>query len=189
MNIDSLHNFKYFKKHQQLEYESQDTTLNNNLEIKQSKIKNTGNGVFTKVDIQKGQIVTIYSPSYIIVDKKVYTPDNEIITDIAIIKDLHSKYKDYDIRYYNTTIMAIPHFRSPKYLGHLINDKGYKLGKIYKSQLNNCQFYNNGLEIISTRDIKAGDELYVTYGKKYWYDILVEIGKSRNEIIKENSKK
>lgn len=81
MNIDSLHNFKYFKKHQQLESESQDTTLNNNLEIKQSKIKNTGNGLFTKVDIQKGQVVTTYSPSYIIVDNKAYTPNNEIITD------------------------------------------------------------------------------------------------------------
>lgn len=185
MNIDSLHNFKYFKKHQQLESETKDTTLND-LEIKQSKIKNTGDGLFTKVDIKKGQVVTIYSPSYMMIDNKVYTPDNEIITDKKIIEDIYSKYRDYSIQYYNTIIIAIPHFRSPKYLGHLINDKGYKFGKIYKPQLNNCKFFKNGLEIISTRDIKAGEELYVTYGKSYWYEGS-GIYKSKNEIIKENS--
>lgn len=70
-----------------------------------------------------------------------------------------------------------------------MNDKGYKLGKIYKPQLNNCKFNNNGLEIISTRNIKAGEELYATYGKDYWYGKFHRYGicKSRNEIIKENS--
>ena len=48
MNIDSLHNFKYFKKHQQLESETKDTTLND-LEIKQSKIKNTGDVYLQKL--------------------------------------------------------------------------------------------------------------------------------------------
>ena len=85
-------------------------------------------------------------------------------------------------------IISLPNYRNNKYLGHLLNDKGYKFGKIYKPQLNNCKYDKNGLSIISTRDIKEGEELYVSYGKQYWYDNNLFIGKSRNQIIKENLK-
>ena len=126
-------------------------------------------------------------------DNKIYT-DNQIITDKDKIMDIFKTYQEYAISYYNTTIIALPSYRNNKYLGHLINDKGYKFGKIYKLQLNNCCFDDNGLDIISTRDIKKGEELYVTYGKEYWYGInnidrSGFTGKSKNEIIKEKLNK
>ncbi len=186
LKMESLHNMKYLLKHQELERQEGDKEMS--FEIKESKIKGTGNGVYTKKFIPKNSLITYYSPTYIISkDNKIYT-DNQIITDKDKIMDLYETYKDYHITYYNTGIIGLPSYRNNKYLGHLINDKGYKLGKIYKPNLNNCIFHNKGLGILSTRDIKKGEELYVTYGKNYWYGIMIT-GKSRNEMIKDLQKR
>ena len=54
------------------------------------------------------------------------------------------------------------------YLGHIPNDRAYHPQKTYKPSLNNCEF--QGLNVVSLRDIKAGEEIFVTYGKDYWYN-------------------
>ena len=191
--MESLHNMKYLVKHQELErqeLERQEGDIEPFLEIKESKIKGTGNGLYTTKFIPKNSLVTYYSPTYIISgDNKIYT-DNKIITDKVIIMDILKTYGEYSIKYYNTKIIGLPGYRSNKYLGHLINDKGYKPGKIYKPHLNNCTFNcKKGLAILSTRDIKKGEELYVTYGKNYWYSNVMFQGRTRNEMIKEQLQK
>lgn len=183
--MDSLHNIKYFLKHQELE--RQDTDESCYLEIKESKIKGTGSGLFTTKFIPKNSFITYYSPTYIFTGKQIYT-DNKIITDQEEVYEIYNKNIDYSMKYYNTRIISLPNYRNNKYLGHLLNDKGYKFGKIYKPQLNNCRHDENGLSTISTRDIKEGEELYASYGKQYWYNNCPFSGKSRNQIIKENLK-
>ena len=58
---------------------------------------------------------------------------------------------------------------------------------------NHVKFYlkrsnTHGVGLFALVDIKEGEELYVSYGKQYWYDNCPFSGKSRNQIIKENLK-
>ena len=51
----------------------------------------------------------------------------------------------------------------------------------YRPALNNCRF--EAFNVISTRDIKIGDELYVSYGHNYWYNIEDKKDISRHQEI------
>jgi hypothetical protein len=94
---------------------------------------------------------------------------------------------------YQLTILMTPEYilsagsdptRRPmnKYLGAFLNDNGYRPGEEYLSHAaNNCIFSSPGeqmvgvsedyispLCIVAARDIKAGDECFLTYGPQYW---------------------
>lgn len=172
MDKNTKHNIEYFLRHQKLE-NNEDIGVCN-LEIKESKIKGGGMGVYTKKEIPVNCFVTYYSPTYLLwggngpkKNMRIYT-NNKIIKDYNQIVDICLKNKEYMINYQNLEIISEPGYRNKQYLGHLLNDKGYKTGKIYRPLLNNCSFDDKGLSIISTRDIKKGEELYVSYGKEYW---------------------
>ena len=51
--------------------------------------------------------------------------------------------------------------------GHMANDRGFNPYKEYKESLNNSYFYLG--DVWSARDIEEGEEIYVSYGKQYWY--------------------
>lgn len=182
---DSYNNFQYYKHHQMLEQKSKGKELLN-LEIKESKIMKSGKGVFTKIDIPKGSTITYYSPEYIFTNECIYTHD-KIIKEKDKILEIFNKYEDYVIRHYKTLVIGSDMYISPDYVGHLLNDKGYKFGKRYKPELNNCMF--DQLKLVSTRDIKKGEELYVNYGTEYWYQTLSGKNESRNDIIKKSKQK
>ena len=55
--------------------------------------------------------------------------------------------------------------------------------KIYKPNLNNACLHN--LRIISLKNIKAGEEITVAYGKDYWYS-KHKNGFSHHDIIQNN---
>jgi len=69
------------------------------------------------------------------------------------------------------------------YLGHLINDNNYNSHKIYTNNKHNCSCSLNSYELTTDsfkdnravvikaiKNIKPGDELFLMYGKKYWYN-------------------
>ena len=67
--------------------------------------------------------------------------------------------------------------------GHIPNDRGYNPDETYKEDLNNAYFYLG--DVWSAKDIDEGEEIYVAYGKSYWYgEHNRGSGKSRNDIIK-----
>lgn len=162
--------FEYLIGHQKFLKNNEEIS---ELSIKQSKLKNGGNGLFTNVPIPKDNVICFY-PAKLIQDlefpdlfykdgdEKPFTPEPNTENKNLIYNS------DYNIVMYPFRIITDNYIPNNKvYVGHILNDRAYHPDKTYKPHLNNCRY--EGMHVVSTRDIKAGEELYITYGKQYWY--------------------
>jgi SET domain-containing protein len=137
----------------------------NKLSVKRSTLPDSGKGLFTKVFIPKG------------------TPIVEYKGTITSWKDVdHSEGSNGYIYYIKRThvINAFPHKDA---LARYANDaRGLK--KV-KGILNNAEYKEFGLKvfIVAVKDIPAGGEILVDYGKDYW-DII----RSNIKIEKQNKR-
>jgi hypothetical protein len=124
------------------------------LNVESSKIKNAGKGVITYEDIESGQFIGYY-------EGKLEKSNGRCVGDYSF--SLNRMWY-LDARFFPRAYMA------------MINDsKGSK----YK---NNCEFVTLTMDedgkklspkdrkifLQATRDIKAGEELYASYGDDYW---------------------
>ncbi len=160
-----------------------------NVLIGKSRIKNGGNGIFAKKDFAAGDIICLYQP-YIIVDKKnkkVMSLNKENYSWNSII----DKYGDYMLNLENdVSVFGNPDFSKNKdYLGHMPNDRGYSPFKIYNENFNNGFF--SFLYLIASKPIKKNSEIFISYGRDYWYKPHKSIpgGTSRHLYIKKNIRK
>jgi SET domain-containing protein len=125
----------------------------NNLIVKRSTLASAGKGLFTKVFIQKGSLIVEYRGT-ITTWKEVDHTDGEN-GYIYYIKRTH-------------VIDARPH---PEELARYANDaRGLKR---VKGIVNNTEYKETGLNVflVAKKDITAGSEILVDYGKEYW-DII-----------------
>ena len=139
--------------------------LEKHLVVKDSGIPNSGKGLFTKIDIAKGTRIVEY--------KGRITTWKE-----ADIDEGRNAYL-FRVKSYHT-IDARPTLKN---LARYANDaKGFQ--KI-KGLRNNCVYVIDGLQVYieSVKDIAAGDEIFVDYGKEYW-DVML-----RNKRIDEKAAK
>lgn len=124
--------------------------LEKQLFVKKSTIPNSGNGLFTKKFIPKGTRIVEYKGR---------------ISSWKDVKDEDGKngYIFYVNR--NHVINALP---VKSALARYAND-ARGLTRV-KGLLNNCDYVNEGTHayIESKRDIPAGAEILVDYGKDYW---------------------
>ncbi|MGZ3839402.1 MAG: SET domain-containing protein [Flavisolibacter sp.] len=123
--------------------------LENQLEVKDSTIPGSGKGLFTKKPIPKGTRIVEYKGRVTVWDEVKNDSDNGYI---YTINDNH----------------VIDARRTTKALARYAND-ARGLIKI-KGITNNCVYTNDGLRayIESVKDIPAGAEIFVGYGKEYW---------------------
>ena len=125
-------------------------SIEKNIEIKKSNIPAAGNGVFTKIDLKKEQPIGIYT--------------GEVITK----EEAKSRSSDY--------IMQI------RTKGFYVDGKKYGnwTGKINhaKGKEANVRFLESG-KLIAIRNISAGTELLMNYGKEA--DIIVQGNKKQQE--------
>ena len=126
-------------------------TINQNkLIVKRSGLPDTGKGLFTKIFIPKGTAIVEYKGT------------------ITTWKDVDHTNGENGYIYYitrNFVIDARPH---PKSLARYANDaRGLK--KV-KGMLNNAEYKEYGLNvfIVAKKNIPAGSEILVEYGKEYW---------------------
>jgi hypothetical protein len=166
-------------------------------EIKKSNLTNAGLGIFTKIDLPKGCPILKYPVHYLVKinqghDAEIAFARKLYIDELGMEEQDAISYQN-DLREYqykitdNIVIVSDPQFVQNKVLcGHLCNDRGYNPHKDYKPSLNNCQARYE--DIFSIQDIKAGEELTVPYGKKYWYgaicDIETDFLGTRNDLHK-----
>jgi SET domain-containing protein len=124
--------------------------LEKQLHVKTSTIPNSGKGLFTRTFIPKGTRIVEYKGK---------------ISTWKDVKDEDGKngYIFYVTR--NHVINALP---TEQHLARYAND-ARGLQKV-KGTLNNCDYITDGLKayIESKRDIPAGSEIFVDYGKDYW---------------------
>jgi hypothetical protein len=133
--------------------------------VKTSTIPNSGNGLFAKRDFKKGEIIAYFTGKLIDNDK------------FDLLKKHFSGY-------------PINHFGGTR--GHYLIDLGDKTLDTYDSDClakyandiegpaktnkqNNSTIFSSkkrkSAYICATHNIKAGDEIFVSYGKEYWDNI------------------
>jgi hypothetical protein len=128
------------------------THLEKYLFIKKSLIPGAGNGLYTKVNIDKHTVVTEYFGEKI---------SNTIGAARFILKQSHS------IIYLNQKY-CIDSTYDKSCMATFINDAN-GLFKIKGIKNNAFSLNSNGrLYIISKRKINAGEELFIEYGSNYW---------------------
>ena len=123
------------------------------LVVKTSTIPGCGKGLFTKKFIPKGTLIVEYKG---------------VIKTWDQIKDRRRKEYIYAYMYAINDNHYIDASRTPKALARYAND-ARGLNKI-KGLSNNCEYDDDGEKafIKSVKDIPAGSEILVKYGKEYW---------------------
>jgi hypothetical protein len=138
--------------------------LEKQLVVKQSRIPNSGQGLFTKKFIPKGTRIVEYKGR---------------ITPWKDVKDEDGKngYIFYVNR--NHVIDAKPYKSA---LARYAND-ARGISKV-KGVVNNCDYVTDGLKayIESKKDIPAGSEILVDYGKDYWKVIRENVKLWKQEV-------
>ncbi len=129
------------------------------LKIKKSTLPGAGKGLFTIDDINKDEIVCEY--------------EGELITwDDAIERNDENKG---GYVYYISDKVCIDAFDYKKTFGRYANDAA---GLNRVSGLRNNAVYvekKNKVFIKATRKIKAGSEVFVSYGRSYWNTMKQEL--------------
>jgi SET domain-containing protein len=140
-----------------------------NIELKPGKF---GMGLFATKDMSKGSLVTCY-PSHMILSYGKVTGRTPL------------KYSKKDAKYminnyglsvkHNGVYVGDPNLKLDKqYLGHFVNDPcdfaATSNGSLmyFLDSMKNVNTYYIGDKIVAQRDIKKGEELFVTYGCNYW---------------------
>jgi hypothetical protein len=162
----------------------------NKVYINQSKIH--GNGLFSSVNIKKGEIITLYP-----CDVLVYYPDkdrekdqyvsyiySEILNENNELKNKFEQnrkyYKGYQLSLNDEySIIGLPEYNNdPTYMGHICNDgarghtpedkKIYDKISILKSNACFRNICDCMMAVVALRDISINEEIFVTYGHGYW---------------------
>ncbi len=141
--------------------------LDKQLEVKKSTIENAGLGLFTKIAIAKGTTIIEYKG-------KVTSWD-----------DADHMGGDNPYLFCVTKKHTIDGSKDPKAIAKYANDaKGLTRVKGVK---NNCEYViydNNRVFIDAKKDIPAGSEILVGYGKDYWKTIKKNIKINKKEEAK-----
>jgi hypothetical protein len=176
-NVVNRHNFKM-----------------NNCYVSSSKVH--GLGVFANRDMNAGDVITIYPADIAIemIDEKTNQCNILISKELYDLKfsevgftkeNLIELCSDFCRNYLVKLTEAINISATPEmyddvaYVGHMINDGTEVIPtdenmveeyEMLSESKQNCYFkyYNNLLFVIAKKSISKDDELFVTYGSKYW---------------------
>jgi hypothetical protein len=147
-----------------------------------------GEGVFAKKDIPQNTIVTTYPADLLMLLSDVGAEERRQQTisfdrlrkktqqliymsrrdlETKAVQQLSRDWDDYGLEHPSgCSIFADPYSYTPSKCGHKINDA------LDTGHTNNCMecFLCHGvvIGILSSRDIKEGEELFMSYGKPYW---------------------
>lgn len=121
------------------------------LYLKKSQIPNAGKGLFTAIDINKGEIISVFK--------------GEILTDRQIDIRVKNNKDRYFIQMLDGTIMDS---MNVKCFAKYANDAKGSLDSSLKNNSRIAVSDDDEVCIIATRNIKAGEEIFCGYGKGYW---------------------
>ncbi len=138
--------------------------LEKELEVKESTLPGSGQGLFTKIFIAKGTRIIEYTGR------------------ITTWKEVKNDWSNVYLYTVNSRHVIDARYRK-KSLARYAND-ARGLSRI-KGVTNNAEFLNEGLHafVIAKKDIQPGDEIFVDYGKEYW-DVI----RNNNRLDKKNNK-
>lgn len=121
------------------------------LYVSLSQIKDSGNGLLTAIDIYKGEIISLFK--------------GEILSDSIAL--LRSKKGD-DKYFINMTDGSIMDSMKVKCFAKYANDAAGFSNSDFRNNSKIAMNERNEVCLIATRNIKTGEEIFCSYGKKYW---------------------
>jgi len=126
------------------------------LYVDKSTIPNAGQGLFAKRDFKKGEMICNFRGDLI---------DNEELAKRDVGGERSHYFieirPDLTLDVYNSNCMA-------RYANDAEGNE--KIGKSNNSEIN-LNRKDSGAFIVATRDIKAGEEIFLSYGEQYWKNI------------------
>ncbi|MEI7594168.1 MAG: SET domain-containing protein [Bacteroidota bacterium] len=121
------------------------------LYTKLSQLPNSGNGLYTAIKIYKDEVIALYK--------------GEILNNVqAKIRSINGNDK-YFINLLDGTIMDSMHTDC---FAKFANDASAYSNSSFKNNAKIALDEDDNVCIIATRLIKTGEELFCSYGKRYW---------------------
>jgi uncharacterized protein len=142
------------------------------LVIKKSTLPSAGKGLFTKRDIKKGERFVEYL--------------GEIITEAEL--DRRAEKNIYGYAFFISKNKCIDAYYRPEAIARYANDAR---GLVRVTGIrNNCCYtiWKNRGWIEAERNIRAGEEIFVSYGAEYWKDIRYNIKLEKEKKAKKAKK-
>jgi len=116
--------------------------------IKSSRIKGAGNGLFTAISIYKDEVICVFK--------------GEQLTHEESIKRMLAGEDRYFINMVEGGIMDSMHVNCfAKYANDVVGSQFKTNSKISLDE-------NDQVCLVATRNIKKGEEIFCSYGKRYW---------------------
>lgn len=121
------------------------------LYIQTSQIPNTGNGLHTAIHIYKDEIIALYG--------------GEILKAKEAKLRVAAGTDAYFIMLLNGTILDSQH---SKCFARYANDTQGSIGSNFKNNAKISLNEKGEVCLVASRKIKAGEEIFCAYGKRYW---------------------
>ena len=121
------------------------------LYIETSQLQNAGKGLFTAIDIYKYEVVSIFK--------------GEILTEIDAENRVENGNDKYFINMIDGTIMDSMNVDC---FAKYANDAEAFVNAKFKNNAKITLDDDGNVCILATRNIKSSDEIFCSYGKRYW---------------------
>lgn len=121
------------------------------LYVEESQLPNSGNGLFTAIEIFKEEIISVFY--------------GEILTDEE--SEIRAKSRN-DAYFMNLLNGKILDCKNTDCFAKYANDAGGFSKSEFKNNAKITLDENNNVCLIAIRKIKFGEEVFCDYGKKYW---------------------
>jgi len=124
----------------------------NYLYIKTSQLPNAGNGLYTVLNLFKHEVISLFK--------------GEILTSLESMSRLKKNEDKYFINMLNGTIMDS--MRTHCFAKYANDAKGFPFTTFLNNNAKISLDDSNRVCLIAIRNIKAGEEIFCSYGKRYW---------------------
>jgi hypothetical protein len=121
------------------------------LYIQKSQIENSGNGLFTAIEIYKEEIISIFK--------------GKIITNTEAESIVKLNEDKYFINLLDGTILDS---NTVDCFAKYANDSNGFIKSKYKNNSKISLDEANNVCLIATKNIKSNEEIFCSYGKRYW---------------------
>lgn len=158
----------------------------NRTRVGTSSILNGGRGLYASCDCRKGDLLTCYPGDALVIipdsDKEDWTilwgdhVEEEHAIDKLMGYILHAVQDEYGV-------VGLPSLdQDPAYAGHFANDGAseppvstealapYVIESSERANAMHKDWMSSHMVTVATRDIKEGEEIFVTYGPEYWME-------------------
>ena len=125
------------------------------LYVKESQLPNSGNGLFTAIDIYKDEIISIFKGEILSdeeAERRMITREDAYFMNLLNGKILDCKNTECFAKYANDT----NGFSIPKFRDNFKNNTKITLDE------------NGNICFVALKKIKSGEDIFCDYGKRYW---------------------